>query len=147
MSALAADLGLSKKFSSPGMSAPLAKIKSTSSPDLPAKPRVESKVNQEGVKANVEEKSSDLKSPVESRNSPESKVRKRLSKLPGALAANFHRPKLKMIKERGKQSVGDDDDNFVIIQPVAKEAPSVRPPALLLEPRRSMNLRFLIGYT
>ena len=140
MTLLAVALGLPRKHSSPLASVPLPKTNKPS-----AHPRGDSKLNQEEVKANLEEKSNDL---AESRNNHESKVKKRLSKLPAALAANFHRPKLKAIKDKGKQSIGEEDetDNFVIIQPISNAEPITRPPGLHLGHRRSMKFELLMYY-
>ena len=143
MTLLATSLGLPKKYTSFHAFAPSPKTIKPS-----AHPRGDSKLNHEDVKANLEEKSSDPPNLAESRNNQESKMKKRLSKLPAALAANFHRPKLKALKDKGKQSIGEEDgtDNFVVIQPISNATPISRPPALPTYSRRSMKFELLMRY-
>lgn len=60
----------------------------------------------------------EAKSQPEAKNQQESKAKKRLSKLPSAFAANFHRPKKKnknKIKSSVSEEIDDDSDHFVIL--------------------------------
>ena len=141
VSRLAADLGLSEKISSPNSFLPSPRANKSPSPAPAVHPRAVPKAIPEDGKANFDEKPSDPKNPAELRSNQESKVKNRLSKLPAALAANFHKPRLKAIRGRGKKSIeGDDEtDNFVIIQPIGNPAPNTRPPAPLHGIRRSMS--------
>jgi len=131
VSALATALGLSEKISSPNSFLIPPKADKSPSPTPAAHLRATKKAIPEEGKAIFDEKPVALRNPVESRSNQESKVKNRLSKLPAALAANFHKPRLKAIKGKGKKSIESDDevDNFVIIQEMNSAAPSTRPAA------------------
>ena len=70
----------------------------------------------------------EAKNQPEAKNQQESKAKKRLSKLPSAFAANFHRPKKKnkhKIKSSVSEEIYDDSDNFVVLAHPNKSPPPV----------------------
>ena len=136
---LATALGLSGNLPPSQNYKTVKKVSKSSPPLSPPRPRGET--SPEEPKVSSEDRTGDPKATAEPRNNQESKAKKRLSKLPSALAANFHMPRLKRNKFKGKQSPSEDDeiDNFVIIPSANNAAPHCQPPALPLGYRRSMK--------
>lgn len=122
ISKLAIELGLSENIASLQNFTPVQKANKTSPTASPARPRGNSKLSQDET-ANQE-----------------SKAKKRISKLPAALGVNFHIPKLKRNKLKGKLSLSEDyeTDNSGLIGSSNDDVPRSQPPPLPYGNRRRM---------